>query len=63
MGKPVAFFAAAAEAPPSAKLRAGDAPSASGPAHRTVRDKLANELQGDLDWIVMKSLEKDRNRR
>ena len=25
--------------------------------------KLRSELQGDLDWIVMKALEKDRNRR
>lgn len=25
--------------------------------------KLAQELRGDLDWIVMKAIEKDRNRR
>lgn len=33
-------------------------------AHRSVApDKLRREVKGDLDWIVMKALEKDRNRR
>ena len=30
---------------------------------RTVRLLVRNELRGDLDWITMKALEKDRNRR
>ena len=32
-------------------------------SHRTERRALTNLLRGDLDWIVMKSLEKDRRRR
>jgi non-specific serine/threonine protein kinase/serine/threonine-protein kinase len=34
-------------------------------AHRrsTEARKLGNEIRGDLDWIVMRTLEKDRNRR
>jgi WD40 repeat protein/serine/threonine protein kinase len=31
--------------------------------HRTDAPKLIHSLRGDLDWIVMKSLEKDRTRR
>ncbi|RYD33742.1 MAG: serine/threonine protein kinase, partial [Verrucomicrobiaceae bacterium] len=31
--------------------------------HRTDSQKLIHALRGDLDWIVMKALEKDRNRR
>jgi serine/threonine protein kinase len=32
--------------------------------HRSVSpEKLKHQIRGDLDWIVMKSLEKDRNRR
>lgn len=32
--------------------------------HRSVSpEKLKHQVQGDLDWIVMKALEKDRNRR
>ena len=32
--------------------------------HRAISpDKLTREIRGDLDWIVMKALEKDRNRR
>lgn len=32
--------------------------------HRSVTpEKLKHQIQGDLDWIVMKALEKDRNRR
>ncbi len=44
-------------------------PSATGPdaalaaARRTTADRLVRKLRGDLDWIVMKCLEKDRNRR
>ena len=43
----------------------GESPSAADIAlHRRVDPKsLLRELRGDLDWIVMKALEKDRNRR
>jgi non-specific serine/threonine protein kinase/serine/threonine-protein kinase len=30
---------------------------------RTVPDRLRHQLQGDLDWIVMRAIEKDRTRR
>jgi len=32
-------------------------------AHRTEQSRLASSLRGDLDWITMKALEKDRTRR
>lgn len=50
---------------PSTKLRTlDDAKATSVANHRsTVPQKLSRLVSGDLDWIVMKSLEKDRNRR
>ncbi len=53
------------EAPkPSTRLSDSGAPLASISAHRhTEPAKLVKLLRGELDWIVMKCLEKDRNRR
>jgi len=49
---------------PSTKVRTlGDASSASARNRRTEPRLLARQLQGDLDWIVIKALEKDRARR
>ncbi|MBL9172464.1 MAG: protein kinase, partial [Verrucomicrobiales bacterium] len=50
---------------PSTKLNtlAGDARTTAGKRRRTEVGQLAHQLQGDLDWIVMKCLEKDRTRR
>jgi serine/threonine protein kinase/WD40 repeat protein len=50
---------------PSTRLsttRAADVTTAA-KLRRTDRPKLIHALQGDLDWIVMKALEKDRTRR
>jgi serine/threonine protein kinase/WD40 repeat protein len=50
---------------PSTKLNTlqGDARTTAGKRRQTELGKLVHELQGDLDWIVMKCLEKDRTRR
>src|SRR5439155_1956461 len=50
---------------PSTKLNtlAGEARTTAGKRRQTDVGKLVHELQGDLDWIVMKCLEKDRTRR
>jgi len=50
---------------PSTKLNtlAGDARTTAGKRRQTDAGKLVHQLQGDLDWIVMKCLEKDRTRR
>jgi serine/threonine protein kinase/tetratricopeptide (TPR) repeat protein len=51
--------------PPSTKLNTleGDARTTAGKRRQTEVGKLVHQLQGDLDWIVMKCLEKDRTRR
>jgi len=52
--------------PPKPSTRAGKLGEESAEIARrrgTVPAKLASRLQGDLDWIVMKCLEKDRGRR
>jgi len=41
----------------------GESSSESARQRRTAVRSLAHELQGDLDWITMKALEKDRTRR
>jgi len=50
---------------PSTKVNTlvGEARSTTGRHRQTDVRKLALQLQGDLDWIVMKCLEKDRTRR
>ncbi len=50
---------------PSTKLNTlqGDARTTAGKRRQTDVGKLVHQLQGDLDWIVMKCLEKDRARR
>jgi serine/threonine protein kinase/WD40 repeat protein len=50
---------------PSTKLNTlpGDARTTTGKRRQTEVSKLVHQLQGDLDWIVMKCLEKDRTRR
>src|SRR6185503_10867397 len=40
-----------------------DACTTAGKCRQTDVGKLVHQLQGDLDWIVMKCLEKDRTRR
>lgn len=51
-------------AAPSTRLRREDPPSQECAANRgTTPRQLAARLSGDLDWIVLKALEKDRNRR
>ncbi len=51
--------------PPRPSSRIGQAPEAASiAAHRGVsRGKLSKRLRGDIDWIVMRALEKDRKRR
>ena len=53
------------EAPkPSTRLReSGQASTTISTKHGTDSGKLVRTLQGDLDWIVLKALEKDRSRR
>jgi serine/threonine protein kinase len=54
------------EEPPSPSTRVSgdrDLSSATAEARGTVPKQLANLLRGDLDWITMKALEKDRARR
>jgi serine/threonine protein kinase/WD40 repeat protein len=50
---------------PSTKLNtlAGEARTTAGKRRQTDVGKLVHQLQGDLDWIVMNCLEKDRTRR
>src|SRR4029079_7916451 len=50
---------------PSTKLNAlqGDARTTAGKRRHTEVGRLVRQIQGDLDWIVMKCLEKDRARR
>src|SRR4051812_30751116 len=50
---------------PSTKLNtlSGDARTAAGKRRHTDVAKLVHQLRGDLDWIVMNCLEKDRTRR
>jgi tetratricopeptide (TPR) repeat protein len=50
---------------PSTKLNTlqGDVRTTAGKLRQTDVGKLVHQLQGDLDWIVMKCLEKDRARR
>ena len=48
---------------PSMKLSTSQARASIAAVRGAAPDKLAKELRGELDWIVMKSLEKDRNRR
>jgi serine/threonine protein kinase len=51
--------------PPSTKLNTlqGDARTTAGKRRQTDIRELVHQLEGDLDWIVMKCLEKDRTRR
>ena len=50
---------------PSTRLNTlpGDARTTAGKRRQTDAGKLVHQLEGDLDWIVMKCLEKDRARR
>jgi non-specific serine/threonine protein kinase/serine/threonine-protein kinase len=49
---------------PSAKVtRLGDASEAAAVQRRTDPAALSKQLRGDLDWIIMKAVEKDRTRR
>ena len=49
---------------PSTKIRSmGEASNASAEKRKENPNSFARRLQGDLDWITMKALEKDRNRR
>jgi WD40 repeat protein/tRNA A-37 threonylcarbamoyl transferase component Bud32 len=50
---------------PSTKLNTlqGDARTTAGERRQTDVGRLVHQLKGDLDWIVMKCLEKDRTRR
>jgi WD40 repeat protein/tetratricopeptide (TPR) repeat protein len=48
---------------PSTRLSCSGALPAVAAARKTEPAKLANLFRGELDWIVMKALEKDRNRR
>ena len=49
---------------PSTQLKSLGAELTTVAARRSTRpDRLARRIRGDLDWIVMKTLEKDRNRR
>ncbi len=50
---------------PSTKLNTlpGDARTTAGKRRQTDAGKLVHQIQGDLDWIVMKCLEKDRAQR
>ncbi len=51
-------------AKPSTQItRMGDSSTLAAKARRTTPAALAKNLRGDLDWIVLKALDKDRNRR
>jgi hypothetical protein len=41
----------------------GDARTTAGKRRQTDVGRLVHQLRGDLDWIMMKCLEKDRTRR
>ncbi|HEY2761537.1 MAG TPA: serine/threonine-protein kinase, partial [Pirellulales bacterium] len=45
------------------ELNRSGSPSRTGPAQQAGPTSLAKSLRGDLDWIVMRCLEKDRSRR
>ncbi len=49
--------------PPSTRLRSAEQLPSIAALRRTDAGRLAKLVRGDLDWIVMKSLEKDRSRR
>lgn len=49
--------------PPSARLSGSDTLPAAAAARQTEPAKLVKRVRGELDWIVMKCLEKDRTRR
>jgi serine/threonine protein kinase len=51
--------------PPSTKLNTlqGDARTTAGKRRQTDLGRLVHQVQGELDWIVMKAIEKDRTRR
>ncbi|MCA8958962.1 MAG: SUMF1/EgtB/PvdO family nonheme iron enzyme [Planctomycetes bacterium] len=48
---------------PSTLIRSGDATETLVQARRTEVGTLRRQLRGELDWIALKALEKDRNRR
>jgi tetratricopeptide (TPR) repeat protein len=48
---------------PSTRISTGDAAPSIAAQRHTEPSKLAKLVRGELDWIVMKALEKDRNRR
>ncbi|MFO0856201.1 MAG: protein kinase [Phycisphaerales bacterium] len=48
---------------PSTKLLTSTSGTPSESQHKTPNQKLIAQISGDLDWIVMKALEKDRTRR
>ena len=48
---------------PSVRLSSSDAAPSIAACRHTEPEKLGRQLRGDLDWIVLKSLEKDRGRR
>ena len=48
---------------PSTRLSESASPSPDSTPHREAPAKLIRSMRGELDWIVMKALEKDRNRR
>jgi serine/threonine protein kinase len=48
---------------PSTRLSSSDTLPAIAAARRTEPEKLTRLVRGELDWIVLKALEKDRNRR
>jgi eukaryotic-like serine/threonine-protein kinase len=50
-------------APPSARLQEAETVVATAEKRRTEPDQLPKLLHGELDWITMKALEKDRTRR
>jgi non-specific serine/threonine protein kinase/serine/threonine-protein kinase len=52
-----------APAPSTRLSSAHDASAPAATARGTEPRQLANQLRGDLDWITMKAVEKDRNRR
>ena len=48
---------------PSTRFNAADAPTEVANRRKTTASSLVRELCGDLDWILLKALEKDRDRR
>ncbi|RKZ14003.1 hypothetical protein DRQ53_12475, partial [bacterium] len=49
--------------PPKPSTRLTGLPDTIARSRRTETRRLSSDLRGDLDWIVMRALEKDRNRR